>query len=77
MLFDDTALQTFTPASLWQCGRLLANDPNFQWSLMPLNCSSLYSAVAGALSMQAVKATFLSPEKTGIATLFDCFPNRN
>ena len=43
------------------------------------NCNSLYSGVAGALSIQAMKAGFqfsycdLFTMKTGIAHPFDCF----
>ena len=56
--------------------------PLLSFSILYLSNSlsiALYSAVAGALSTQAVKAAFqlwyvfLSPVKTGIVTLLSCF----
>ena len=75
----------FSLASVRLYHMLWPNDPIYRYSLMPppltycLNCRSLYSFVAGALSMHAMKAAFqesnlvLSPLNTGIETRFICF----
>ena len=62
MQFDNAALQTFVPASPWQCRTSFLN---YQWSLMALQVGTVLTVVVyiqlrivGALSTQAVKAAF-------------------
>ena len=50
MQFEDIALQTFAPASSWQCSTPFLN---YQWSLMPLQLGTVLTIVASVYSAVA------------------------